>query len=343
VDLNYHIANRQLQASNIIVLDQFTFGEKVASTNATKLPVKLAIAILKDRDGKIRLDVPIEGSIDNPEFHLGKVIRHAIMNIIVKIATSPFSVLGALFGGGGEEMGYQVFAPASSVLVTNETVKLDNLIKGLYARPTLQVAIEGSVDLATDLDGLRRLKLDEQLRQLKWQTLRKAARANLKPEDVQVTADERADLLKDLYRKILKDQTAKPVATNAVAAAVTSTNRVAATKAGSAMRSVSTEKGSEALVRASDASLLAIARTTTVSAPGAKAPSANPEEVIEQAVLQTIAIGDAEFAALAAARAQTVKEYLLSTGKVEAERIFITEKEAGGTRADGARTVLQLQ
>ena len=114
--LAYHLYERKLKSANLIVLDRFTFGEKVNSPDATKLPVSLAIAILKDRDGKIKLDVPIEGSLDDPQFRLHKVIVSAIVNMLTKIATSPFSALGAVFGGRGEEIRYQDFAPGSAEL-----------------------------------------------------------------------------------------------------------------------------------------------------------------------------------------------------------------------------------
>ena len=110
LDLAYQIVGKKLKSKNVITLDQFTFGEKVDSPDATHLPVRLAIAILKDRDGKIVLDVPIEGSLDDPKFRIGKVVKRAIVNILEKVATSPFSLLGAMFGGGGEELGYQDFA-----------------------------------------------------------------------------------------------------------------------------------------------------------------------------------------------------------------------------------------
>ena len=116
LDLAYELVGKKLTSKNVITLDQFTFGEKVNSPDATHLPVRLAIAILKDRDGKIVLDVPIEGSLDDPKFRIGKVVERAIVNILEKVATSPFSLLGAVFGGGGEELGYQDFAPGSAEL-----------------------------------------------------------------------------------------------------------------------------------------------------------------------------------------------------------------------------------
>jgi len=115
LDLAYKLVGEKLSSKNVITLDQFTFGEKVDSAEATHLPVRLAIAILKDREGKIVLDVPIEGSIDDPQFRIGKVVTRAVLNILTKVATSPFSLLGAAFGGG-EELSYQGFAFGSAEL-----------------------------------------------------------------------------------------------------------------------------------------------------------------------------------------------------------------------------------
>ena len=112
-----------MQSKNVITLDQFTFGEKVNSPDATHLPVRLAVAILKDRDGKIVLDVPVDGSLDDPKFRISKVVTRAIMNILEKVATSPFSLIGAAFGGGGEELGYQDFAPGNAELTPGRQTK----------------------------------------------------------------------------------------------------------------------------------------------------------------------------------------------------------------------------
>ena len=72
---------------------------------------------MKDREGKIILDVPIEGSLDDPKFRIGKVVARAIVNILEKVATSPFSLLGAVFGGGGEELGYAGFCAGQRGIV----------------------------------------------------------------------------------------------------------------------------------------------------------------------------------------------------------------------------------
>ena len=98
--VKYKVENRKLDAQNQIILDQLTFGEKVESPTATKLPVLLAVALLKDRNGVIDVNLPISGSLDSPEFSVGGIILRIIINLITRAVTSPFALLGAAFGGG---------------------------------------------------------------------------------------------------------------------------------------------------------------------------------------------------------------------------------------------------
>ena len=108
--VKYKVENRKLDAQNQIILNQLTFGEKVESPTATKLPVLLAVALLKDRNGVIDVNLPISGSLDSPEFSVGGIILRIIINIITRAVTSPFALLGAAFGGGsGGELSYIEF------------------------------------------------------------------------------------------------------------------------------------------------------------------------------------------------------------------------------------------
>jgi hypothetical protein len=156
LDLGGGVTANKLSATNHLVLDQFTLGDKVDSPDATHLPVRLGVALLKDRSGKIALDLPLEGSLDDPKFNMGSVISQAFGDIITKITTSPFSALGAVFGGNGEELSYQEFAPGSAELQPGGTKKLEALVKGLSERPGLAVEIQGSVDPKADGERLPR-------------------------------------------------------------------------------------------------------------------------------------------------------------------------------------------
>ena len=331
--LAYHLQGRNLQSENKLTLDQFTFGEKVDSPDATKLPVRLGIAILKDRNGKIELDIPIEGSLDDPKFKIGKAVWHVIETLLVKVALSPFAALGAVFGGRGEELNYQDFAPGSLALSADGTNKLDLLVKGLYERPGLQLEIAGSVATDADRLGLRQVALDKQLRTEKWLSLGKTERSSTTPEQLLMTPEERSRLLKKIYaRDVPKNSpTTKTNLIPIVRAAAPATRNVS---------QVGPMKGATLLMQRPGAST-----ATPVSSAAASAPSPTPgsEPDIEQILQSRIPIGDDELETLAAARAKTVRAYILRTGKVKPERVFLTETQPGGVKTDGSKAFLQLK
>jgi len=112
------------------------------------------VALLKDRSGEIHLDLPVTGSIDDPKFSVWGVVWQIVRNLLVKVATSPFALLGAIFGGG-EELSYLEFDPGFSVIPASGTAKLENLVKVLSDRPALKLEIEGHVDIERDREGMR--------------------------------------------------------------------------------------------------------------------------------------------------------------------------------------------
>ncbi len=163
LDLKYLIDKKKLQSQNNVFLDQFTFGKRVESPDATKLPVKLAVALLKNRKGEITLDLPVSGKTDDPEFSIGSVIIKLLLNILVKAATSPFALLGAIVGGG-EELSYIEFDYASAFIREQEQDKLNKLVTALSDRPSLKIDIEGYVDLENDKEGLRQYLFRKKLK-----------------------------------------------------------------------------------------------------------------------------------------------------------------------------------
>mgnify|MGYP006198362543 CR=1 FL=1 len=117
VDLAYRIdPDGQLSASNQIILNQLSFGERIEGSTAPNLPVKLAVALLADRNGVIDINLPVSGSINDPQFRLAPIIFKLIFNLIGKAITAPFSLLAGALGGGGDELSQVAFAPGSTVL-----------------------------------------------------------------------------------------------------------------------------------------------------------------------------------------------------------------------------------
>jgi uncharacterized protein involved in outer membrane biogenesis len=199
-DLYYLIAKRKLDSKNNIFIDQFTFGDKVESPKATKLPVKLAVALLKDRNGEIKLDLPVTGSLDDPKFSVWGVILKILVNLISKAATSPFSLLGAVFGGG-EELSYVEFDYGRTVLTDLNVKKLDTLAKALQDRPSLKIDIEGHVDLEKDREGLKQYLFNRKVQIQKLNDMVKKGQSALPVDEVNIEKQEYEKYLKMAYKE----------------------------------------------------------------------------------------------------------------------------------------------
>jgi hypothetical protein len=165
VDVDYKIENRKLTAAHKVVIDQLELGERVESPDAIHLPLKIAIALLKDRNGVIDIDLPITGSLDDPQFKIGPLIWKAVLNLLTKVATAPFAMLGHLFGGG-EQMNYIDFHPGSAVLDASEHDKLVALVKALKEKEKLELDVPVTFSPDLDRPGLAAAHLNARLLEL---------------------------------------------------------------------------------------------------------------------------------------------------------------------------------
>lgn len=202
LDLKYLIQNKQLNSENKVFIDQLTFGKQIESDKATRLPVRLAVALLKDRKGEIHLDLPVTGRTDDPQFSVWRVVWKIIKNLLVKAATSPFALLQAAFGGG-EDFSAVRFAPGSARLAEPEQAKLAKIAQAINDRPSLKIDVTGFVDRERDPEGYRNELLLRKMRGEKFLQLVKERRN--RPEDsaetMQLAPEEYSRYLKEVYRK----------------------------------------------------------------------------------------------------------------------------------------------
>lgn len=200
MDVHYKIENDELVAQNDLRIEQLSFGERVDSPDATNLPVMLAVSLLKDRDGNINLNLPISGSLSDPQFSVGGIIVRVFVNLIVKAVTSPFALIGSMFRPDEHigELRYIEFAPGSSEVTDEVRKKLDALGYVLHERPGIKLDITGRVDPQVDDQGLRREALERAMRALKRADL--IAREGQPDGPVRISAAERSKYLERVYK-----------------------------------------------------------------------------------------------------------------------------------------------
>ena len=304
LDVKYHIENGKLQGRNNIFLDQLVFGDKVEGPEATKLPVIFAVNLLKDSKGHINLELPISGSLEDPQFDIGGLITQVVVNLFKKAITSPFSLLTAAFGGGGgggsgggaaaapssDDLAFVEFDPGRAEIGAAGQKKLETVAKALLDRPAIKIEMTAHSDAPKDLNALKRAALLAKVNAARSGTLSGAAKAAPSATSEKLDEAEYARYLKVVFER---EKPAKPPVP---------------------------EAGKD----------------------GAKAPAKEtPKEMsvaeMEALLLERIEIGEEELRALGERRAEQVKGFLVGQGQLPAERVLV----AAGTDAtaqDKART-----
>jgi len=266
----YLMENQRLEGRNSIYIDQLTLGDTVDSPEAVSLPIKLAVALLKDREGNIELDLPVSGDLDDPEFKIGKVILTVLKNLIVKLVTSPFAALGSL-AGGGEELSYLEFDAGQAEIAQENAEKIDKLAKILFERPGLKLDIQGSLEPEADREALRVQSLENRLKAEKLEEIIKAGESAVPLEEIVLSDEERPAVLEAVFTASALsppvDDSGKPVELT--------------------------------------------------------------PQIMESLLLENTEVTPDQYRELANQRAFNAKNYLLETGQVERNRIFIVEPQKG--------------
>jgi hypothetical protein len=202
-DVHYTLDQRKLSADNHLFITQLTFGDRDESPGIRHLPVKLAVALLKDSQGNVNIDLPVSGSLDDPQFSVGGLVWRAVVGLISKAVTAPFRLLAAAFGGSQHaDLDYIAFAPGSAVLDANAQARLGQVAAMLQKKPGLKLQLTGRVDPAKDAAGLRKVTVDDLIRRAKAQDTqgKHADTSAAALAAVQITPDEYVKYLKRAYK-----------------------------------------------------------------------------------------------------------------------------------------------
>jgi hypothetical protein len=208
-ELHYKVDGGKLDAQHHIVIEQLEFGDKTASKDAVSLPVKLAVALLKDRNGVIDLNVPVNGTLDDPHFKVWPIIWKVLGNILEKAVTAPFALLGSLFGGG-PDLQFIDFPPGVSSLDAAGTDKIKSVVKALAARPQLNIDVPIATVDDLDRPALIEARLSSQVNEILVAMGGKKSATAAPPTLDKMELAARLDLLTQLYQKNLHGEPKYP-------------------------------------------------------------------------------------------------------------------------------------
>lgn len=269
---SYKIDKNELTSTNVIKINKLEFGNESPDAKET-LPVKLAVSLLQDRSGQIDLDIPVTGSLNDPEFSVGGIIVKVIMNLITKAVTAPFALIGSMFGGENMDISNLQFASGSSQLDEQTIKALQVLAKAMKERPGLSIQIMGIGNAAIDDEGLKERNL-------------------------------RRQMIYNIYRDTSSSVQAKKLSQTQINNAI------------------------NALFSESEVS---------------NKPDLKTIEEKKAFLLKNIRVPSQDLAALAAKRAERIRDYLINTEKIESNRLFIVKSDVDKDPSDKAGVKLDIQ
>ncbi|AXO87042.1 DUF748 domain-containing protein [Pseudomonas parafulva] len=208
LDLHYVITKGQLKAENKVVVEQLQLGERVDSPDAVDLPIRLAVALLKDTQGRISIELPVSGDLNNPQFSVMPIVWQTMRNLVLRAAQAPFKFIGGLIAGGGsQDLGTVAFAPGSSDLSTAAKGDLDKLAAALKQRPELRLEIEGTSAQTSDGPLIAQQRLEREYQSTWYKILQR--RGDKVPANASMLVVDDSDkpaMLEGIYRTRLKQQ-----------------------------------------------------------------------------------------------------------------------------------------
>ncbi|HET6564169.1 MAG TPA: DUF748 domain-containing protein, partial [Xanthomonadales bacterium] len=163
LELDYKINKGQLNGANDIVIREMTVGDKVENSTGTSLPLKFAVALLKDSNGVIDVDLPVSGDLNDPTFKISGIVWKAIGNLLVKVVTAPFRLLGSLVGVDSEDFGTLHFSAGQAEISPPDRESLLKLAEAMSQRPELQLEVAGSYSGEVDTLALQTQQVEQRI------------------------------------------------------------------------------------------------------------------------------------------------------------------------------------
>ncbi|MDT4799580.1 hypothetical protein FQZ97_322420 [compost metagenome] len=190
-----------------MLVEHLQLGEKVESPDAVDLPVKLAVALLKDANGNIDISLPVQGDLNNPQFSVMPIVWQTLRNLVVRAVQAPFKFIAGLAGGEGPDLGNVTFAAGSSELSGDAQANLDKLAEALKQRPALRLEVEGVSAAASDGPPLAEQRLQQEFQANYYRILqRRGEKLPADASQLEVPEDMQPALLEGIYRTRLKQQ-----------------------------------------------------------------------------------------------------------------------------------------
>jgi len=150
------IVNNHLTSHLVLNMYKTGLGDKRKDlTPEVNVPLKLGLVVLQDNKGRINIDVPAEGDVDDPEFRYSKLVWKVVLNVLVKAATSPYNLLAGAVGANEDDIKFVRMENLQDELGPEQTTQLDLIAELLGQKAELSVKANLHVNVEKERESVR--------------------------------------------------------------------------------------------------------------------------------------------------------------------------------------------
>lgn len=146
------IDNNQLNSKNKVEIYNCMVDKKLKDVKSKhNIPLRAAVFVLKDRKGKISIDLPVSGDISSPTFSYRKIIWKTFCNLIVKVAAAPIDIMAKAFGIEPDVFADIEYEIHPQGLGSEYNDRLNKIADELKTKPDIILTMQQSLDMEENI------------------------------------------------------------------------------------------------------------------------------------------------------------------------------------------------
>ena len=153
----YYMSDTKIRSGQIISKNKLTIRDIEINNikgGIQTLPLKLALFILKDKNGDAFLDIPVSGDLNDPTLTIGKLVWSSFKNMIVKIVSAPYHFLAGIVSADPSELKSIKYDFTDTILTPKKQRQLDLLLELEQKKEELDIHLVYFTDMKLEKEEI---------------------------------------------------------------------------------------------------------------------------------------------------------------------------------------------
>ncbi len=148
------IKDSYLTSTNNLHIEQVKVSKKDKTQSGYSLPLRLGVALMKDTNGNVDLEIPVEGPINDPKYKFGKVIWQIVKNLFVKMVSTPVKALSNVLNVNEDDLKNIYFDNGQIGLSPKQKKPLQAIATVLRKKPDFNIELLHLYNIDYEMDAI---------------------------------------------------------------------------------------------------------------------------------------------------------------------------------------------